>query len=334
MHAVPVLVVKSPVKGLLHVNGTMVCEVDGAASLPVSPTGTAYLLFVPYGDHLPIAAKLGFSAGAPLLQDSPAELVSWPNGVTEVLLKPHDLNALRARRIIDTLKAGDCTVSLVKDEGVSLVCERTDDDLEMLSLAAADAQTGSLRLLAQGGGTPAALFTLRNGLQRLVLLSVSEQSAKVALDVTAKTLTLDDATGEVTGKTPLSDAAEHVVTARYRKTGSGYDRPELTYARPEGKKLTNPADIAMALAQAVLLEQRDEAMGYLSPTYTKSIGYDQLTQFFGLFERVEEARYCPDVRASATLALLTNTAENVWTAKVFAFDFDQDGISSISRYEG
>jgi len=98
--------------------------------------------------------------------------------------------------------------------------------------------------------------------------------------------------------------------------------------------LTDPGAIALALAQAVLLEQRDEAMGYLSPTYTKSVGFDKLTQFFGLFERIEEARYCPDVRAAATLGLLTNTAEKVWTAKVFAFDFDQDGISSISRYEG
>ena len=332
MHAVPVLVIKSPVKGLLHVNGTLVCELDGAASMPVSPTGTVYLEFTPYQAYLPCAAKISFSAGTPLLEDSPAPLVCWPNNVTEMMLRPQSYGAARAQRVIDTLRTDDYTVTLVKSEGITLVCEREDDNQELLRLNVPDAQTGSLRLLSLEGGTPAALFTLQ-GLQRLVLLSCREQTAKVMLDATAQTLSFDDDTGDVHGKTPLEDAVGHVCEADYKKTEDGYLRPTLTYIKSKDKTLTEPGQIALALAQAVLLGEKEEAMGYLSAAYAKSISYEELTQFFGLFERIESARYCPEVRAAATLALLTNTAQNAWTAKVFAFDFDQDGISSISRYQ-
>ena len=91
----PVLSVATETPGVIYVNGRMVGEADGdhAPMLPVSPYGAVIVEHRPFGgNHLPLCARLVFSAGEPvaasLAGQAGVSAICWPGGATELMLAP------------------------------------------------------------------------------------------------------------------------------------------------------------------------------------------------------------------------------------------------------
>ena len=105
----PVLSVATETPGVIYVNGRMVGEADGdhAPMLPVSPYGAVIVEHRPFGgDHLPLCARLVFSAGEPvaasLAGQAGVSAICWPGGATELMLAPFCLRG--AEQAFRTLK--------------------------------------------------------------------------------------------------------------------------------------------------------------------------------------------------------------------------------------
>ena len=103
----PVLSVATETPGVIYVNGRMVGEADGdhAPMLPVSPYGAVIVEHRPFGgDHLPLCARLVFSAGEPvaasLAGQAGVSAICWPDGVTELMLAPFRLRCAPCQRAV------------------------------------------------------------------------------------------------------------------------------------------------------------------------------------------------------------------------------------------
>lgn len=94
----PVLILSSPVPGLMWINGRPVGELDGENPIarPVSPQGPVYLQHFPTAPgYLPLTRRLTFSGGrvlpASLEDQQNLWVVAWPGGAVEVELSPQQM---------------------------------------------------------------------------------------------------------------------------------------------------------------------------------------------------------------------------------------------------
>ncbi len=326
MNPIPVLVVFSPVKGILLVNGRLACEVDGSASFPVSPMGDVFLTFMAYGSHLPLCVKLRYQNGSLLAQDSRVKTVAWPDGVCEVFLRPYPTPG--AVRVIDTLETPRAHYRLLLGDGVQLVGSDPETDETLLDLHEADATSASFRLLDDGA--PAVLFLL-GGQQRLLVLHEGERVRPV-LDVRGTKITLRPDGAGARVQIDLLDEAGHTLQETYAKKGENYALHQREYIRGIQTHTMTGEKSARALAQALALGLEEEALSYLSPALARG-GLEKLRTFFGLYTAVEEPRFGPMEKAGA-FALLCERAEGSHVASVFVCEREEAGITRIARWLG
>ena len=105
----PVLMLASPVPGLLYVNGRPVGESgdDTQIVVPVSPRGAVYIEHRPMvNGYLPMARRLTMSGGRVLTQsldDAPGlSMVLWPEGIVECTLSPEPIVAQPEENVLGT----------------------------------------------------------------------------------------------------------------------------------------------------------------------------------------------------------------------------------------
>ncbi len=336
MNALPVLIIKSPVPGLLLVNGQAACEVDGVASLPVSATGDVFLLFTPYGDYLPIAMRLSFSGGDIMMRDFNHPVVAWPDNITEISLEPRPIGDALPGRIADVLHSEGAVYSLIRREGCTLLIEDEQSDEELFRLNIPGAKTGSLRELDISGENVAGALIEEEEGERLLLFSYQGERLMLLCDVSGDSIRFEGDGGVIRSVKSLGDVAGHdEMRLLERRRDGGFETVshDFTAASQTDEIPRNARDLALALTQALALGLYDEARAYISPDYLSRVGFDEMRMFLGAFSTVEDARYSPVMRESTSLALMTYTANNAKVARVYAFESDGRGISSIKRYD-
>ena len=337
MHAIPVLIIKSPTPGLLFVNGHAACEIDGAASLPVGNTGDAFLLFTPYGDFLPTALRLSFTGGDLVMKDYPCKVTLWPDNIAEIELAPKPIGTAMPGRTADELRTGGMIFSLIRQEGFTLLVEGEDTDRVLCRLYMPKAHTGSLRVLNIAGGEVVGALMDEDIGQRLLLFETdSSGQLKMLIDASGDTIRFEDDGEAIRTVKSLSDEAGHGEVCVYRRrSGGAYELNSREYPLEHGEADTRKTSrsYALAFAQALALGLEDEALSYVSPKYLGEIGAYEMRMFLGAYSDVEEARYCPAMQSETALALITYTAQNARVARVFSFSFDENGISGIKRYD-
>ncbi|MGI5899207.1 MAG: hypothetical protein ACOX8S_04695 [Christensenellales bacterium] len=338
MHAIPVLIVKSPTPGLLMVNGHATCELDGAASLPVSNTGDVFLLFTPYEGFLPAAMKLSFVGGDLVMKDYPFQVTLWPDNIAEVELSPRPIGSALPGRVADELTSGGLIFSLIRQEGFTLLVEDRDSDKTLYRLNMPLASTGSLRELGiSGQAVVGALMEEESG-QRLLLFSAEGgDGLKLLADARGDSIRFEEEGALIRTAKSLSDEAGHGEVCLYERQEDGsYKLTDQSYMlEHDGPAVRSRSiqSLAKAFTQALALGLIDEAFSYISPHYLEEIGEYELRMFLGAYSSVEDARYCPAMQEDTALALMTYTAQNARVARVYAFEFDEDGISAIKRYD-
>ena len=339
MHAIPVLILKSPTPGLLLINGHAACEIDGAASLPVSNTGDVFLSFTPYGDYLPLAFRLSFLGGDLVMKDYPFQVTLWPDNIAEIDLAPRALDLALPGRLVDELRSGGIIFSLIRQNGFTLLIESEDNDQILCRLNMPDAQTGSLRELNMSGQeVVGALMDCKGGQRLLLFEKDSGGKPQIVADVSGDSIRFDDGGAVIRTAKSLGDEAGHSEVCVYERRSGGYERVSREYPPEDGELNTRKTarSYALAFTQALALGLESEALSYVSPKYLDEVGIYEMRMFLGAYSAVEDARYCPGMQVEAgetALALITYTAQNARVARVFAFSFDESGISGIKRYD-
>lgn len=336
MHAIPVLVIKSPVPGLLTVNGHAACEVEGAASLPVSNTGDLFLLFTPYGDYLPVAMRLTFQSGDLVMRDYPFPVTVWPDSVAEVELNPKPAGSAMPGRVVDEIKSMGMVATLIRQDGFVLLIEDEENDSVLFQLNMPKASTGSLRELNILGQTVIGALMDEDKGQRLLLFGKKADRIKLLVDTSGDTIRFESEAAAIRTVKSLKDEAGHGEVRLYERQEDGsYGITSQEYMLEHGSPDTekSPLGYARAMLEALALGLYDEAQTYLSPEYLRQVSIDEIRMFLGAFSDVQEVRYSPAMAESAALALMTNTARNARTARIFAFECDDTGISLIKRYD-
>ena len=87
----PTLVITSPAAGIVHINGRFAGETgpDNPIIMPITPNGSIYLQFFPFGRRYRSAAyRLSASAGNISKTDDTSYLISWPGSIYEISLMP------------------------------------------------------------------------------------------------------------------------------------------------------------------------------------------------------------------------------------------------------
>ncbi len=337
MHAIPVLIVKSPTPGLLMVNGHATCELDGAASLPVSNTGDVFLLFTPYEGFLPAAMKLSFVGGDLVMKDYPFQVTLWPDNIAEVELNPKPIGSALPGRVVDELRSDGLVFSLIRQDGFTLLVENRDNDKTLYRLNMPLASTGSLReLTISGQEVVGALMEEKSG-QRLLLFSTEgKDPPKLLADARGDSIRFEEEGDVIRTTRSLGDEAGHgEICLHERQNDGSYRLADQSYILEQGetKALKSSQSYAKAFTQALALGLTDEAFTYISPQYLEEIGEYEMRMFLGAYSSVEDARYCPSMQEDNALALMTYTAQNARVARVYAFELDGDGISAIKRYD-
>jgi len=336
MHAIPVLVIKSPVAGLLTVNGHAACEVDGAASLPVGNTGDIFLLFTPYGDYLPVAMRLTFQSGELVMRDYPFPVTVWPDSVAEVELTPKPVGSAMPGRVSDELKSMGMLATLIRQDGFILLIEDEETDALLFRLSMPQASTGSLRELNILGQTVIGALMDEGKGQRLLLFGRDGDRIRLLVDTSGDSIRFEDEAASIRTTRSLGDEAGHGEVRVYqRREDGGYEIASHEYMLEHGSPDTEktPAGYARAMLEALALGLSDEAQTYISPEYLKQVSIEEIRMFLGAFSDVQEVRYSPAMDEGAALALVTDTARNARTVRIFAFEGDDAGISLIKRYD-
>jgi hypothetical protein len=337
MHAIPVLIVKSPTPGLLMVNGHATCELDRAASLPVSNTGDVFLLFTPYEGFLPAAMKLSFIGGDLVMKDYPFQVTLWPDNIAEVELSPRPIGSALPGRVADELKSDGLVFSLIRQEGFTLLVEDWDSDKTLYRLNMPLASTGSLRELTISGQKVIGALMEEEAGQRLLLFSGEGKGGlKLLADAKGDNIRFEDEGEAIRTTRSLGDEAGHgEVCIHQRQNDGSYTLADQSYMleHDEPKIRKSSQSYAKAFTQALALGLTDEAFSYISPQYLAEVGEYEMRMFLGAYSSIEEARYCPAMQEDTALALMTYTAQNARVARVFAFEFDREGICGIKRYD-
>ncbi|MBE5760602.1 MAG: hypothetical protein E7334_01240 [Clostridiales bacterium] len=330
--AVPMIVIHTDVKGLVLINGRPSGNAGGALSLPAASFGDVFITVLPEGEFLPCSVKLSFNAGAPLLEDCEFEHIVWPDGISEIFIKCLPIKAVLPWEKIDSIISDGIEYALYKGSGLKLRAQSTEYDQNLFEYDIKDGLTGSVRELSSPLPCVGLLCDIEDGKQRLILLKKEGDEIKLLADESGTRLRIESR--QLLCRDDLYDIMGHI-----KLTALSEDSGRLKKIQEEITVLEKPSqldhtDTALALAQAVSLGLEEEAMGYLSESYANDLDFTMLSAFLGDFERAEKARYCPGINAGAVIALIKNSAKNAYTASVYAFEFENDKISLIKRYEG
>ena len=255
----PVLMLSSPVEGILSLNGRFLGEIRPDAPLfhPVSAYGAAYLQFSPLADgYLPLARRCVFSAGKPVaasLENAKGLCaIAWPFGITELEITPRRAHpsAPETRRF--TSGGIACRFVRAADEAYLEIDAAGKTYRHALPANAREP------LLAQGDGCLFVSGDTEDGSR--YALALSEDASRTLLSVLGREIAFLGS-GRIAAAAEVGDLAGHVRRTVYRA-----DRESGEYA-VESEELTlpgeyrpqTPAECALIAAEAYQLGLDTEA---------------------------------------------------------------------------
>lgn len=326
MERMPMLLVQAPAPGVLWVNGQCVFSQGDSWVIPAAPTGEVILQYQGFGSTLPALVRVRFHAGMPQASEgdiAPHAVVFWPNGVAQVQLKPQDADPVR---MVDTLCGERFSYQLYKGGGVTLTCE-DENERVCFSRHFPDAQTGSLRRLAEAENAPAALLVLPDA-QRLVILKEAKDAAHIALDETGQELRIGPQ-GQILAACTLFDGV-FSRTRRYERRDGVYHLADEQVRQNRAPNLSgdwscDAYDTALHLVRGLML-------GCTESMQLCTCDVSTLRLALGDFDAVCVSVLCPMTDSDCTLAVLHTAAPGIQTARVFGFDVKDGRVEAFRPY--
>lgn len=310
----PTLVVTSPAEGLVHINGRLAGETGPETPLifPVTPNGTIYLEFMPFGRRFrPAAHRLTAKSGSIDTYGDTYHLVSWPGGVTEISLKP--LTAMPAESefsVIDGLPA-----AMLRGEASLLRIGRS-------SIALPDGASLPDNHTSANG---AELYMGKAGSMQYIAAFASDSLTPLGA-VTGDTVTYSD--DNITSASDLNDAAGHVRIDTYSLSHASLEHTSTAYTFGE-KGRARPADAektAIAAIEALLLGLTEEAAEYLAGGLTS----EKLQSSINDTDAVLPIRYgIPNAHPAIGLVHRTGSHTAVVTPLYYRSSLSPDGSHKI-----
>lgn len=259
----PVLVIESPVSGLVYVNGRLIGEVseNGGVSLPVAPWGAVYVEHRPLTTgYLPIARRITLSAGRPVVEALEAQsgvaAVCWPGGVIDLELTPERVDAAPERA--QQAQVEDFFLRLLAGANPRVEVYRADLYGEQVLPSGAqppEAQAiGGFLYLT--GSTACGQYVRIFSPELVPALSVDAREIELSPD------------GAVRALIDLNDSVGHARLMTWTQSGEGMQVSSIETLWGSGVPNwpESPQDTALAAAEAILEEMAQEAEGYFAPS--------------------------------------------------------------------
>lgn len=258
----PVLIVESPIEGLLYINGRLAGEVNsrGRISLPVAPWGAVYVQHHPLvPGYLPIARRIALSAGRPVAEGNAGQrgiaTVCWPNGAIDLEVVPDRMAGEPSRT--HHAQVNDIQLRLVDGEPSRIEVYRAEAYNEQL--LPSGAQPPELQVI---DGFLYACGETDNG--RYARIFAPDLSPALSIDAREIELSSD---GAVRALIEQGDLVGHAKLMTWAQAGDQLQATSSETLWAEGKPRwpDTPQDTALAAAEAILLDLQEEAEAYFAP---------------------------------------------------------------------
>jgi len=320
----PALIFQSTgIPGLIKLNDTVVGElsdeVQHSLSVPITPSGTFYISFIPLigttvgATYCPVTRKLVFHQGKLLIPDNDnlwdsLSIVEWPGKIFEITLNPIyipiTLPSSSIPKTIDRIShdfdedGEEEIATLFTDPDLHLVIEDIREDRivfecplpygnELSGLTLKDVTgNGAEDILVRGpvGATTEfmTVVSYRNN-QYQVIFNELGHSIHLLAETPSKIQLLQR----------VQDTVEHGILYTFSFDGSRYlqEKDELIWYLGHPQWPETPETTARAFMEALLIEAPEEAMGYLSGSLKDTLEYEDLEKFFGRFASWVEPKY-------------------------------------------
>lgn len=252
----PTFVITSPAEGLIHINGRLAGETGANTPLilPVTPNGTIYMQFFPFGRrYRPGAYRIKMNAGLPEpdIADSTLYTIVWPGSIAEISVSPMTSVPQESEfSIIDGLPAavlrGEASLLRIGSSSVALPDGASLPSRHM-RINNTEVYMGDI-----GSGKYIAAFSADE------LLPIGS--------VTADNIRISEG-GEVTAETSLNDVSGHLRTDTYTLSPTAIERTASRCSPGEGTCFIpkSAEEAALAAVEASLLGLENEVSALLTP---------------------------------------------------------------------
>ena len=258
----PVLVVSSPVDGMVCINGRMAGAVERGHTLcaPVSPECVLFVEFKPLGlGYLPLTLRIPFSKGVPVMPAPDVRVYAalWPGRVTELEMHPERMSAppqLLWRR-------GGLVFSYVDAHAPLLRCDAAEGTFfHTLPCGALppvpEALSGALLLRGE----------MREGGQYALILS--EDGARAGARLEGKNISTSEDGMSVRVLRECGDTAGHAFWETWAQIEGSWQKvqAEPMWAGGMPHRPQTPEQTALAAVEAAQLGMRGDAASYFAPS--------------------------------------------------------------------
>jgi len=303
MRVIPMLVVRSSVPCLLFANNAPAGEVsrDHPAGIPMPENGTCYLHYIPLSTgRLPGAFRLEFSGGEMQqpARDMPARIVRWPRGVIEAEIQPETNPGPGFVPLApDTLSYVDlrsgARAYILRYVTYWLVVEDTSGRA-LLSVALPSGRSPEV-LQLYIGGQEAVAARARGTVCDWVVIAAPQENGEWKELFRLENGQMDvSENGDVTSLIPLADTAGHAELTVWNYTDGEYrETRNVVWLDGEPHRPANPEDTARAFLEAWAMGLKEEALTYLSTDLRSGLSEEDIGNFLGEYDRIEQARFAP-----------------------------------------
>ena len=338
-YVLPMLIIRSDVPSLIEINGRLQGEVapEGYLALPLSDTGDYYICAIPLMDgadvrRFSVTRKLSLNEGAltsPITGD--VDLCTWPGGVYEMKICPGSFQSDRPQAIPYTISELEWqreeqtrTITLYYENGLRLSAEEQGRVIAGYSLG--DGAGGSLSLLDVGGDN--LLLVRINARQGERMLALNFDLVPL-LEIDGDTVYLDE--GCPSSVKRLDTLLRHEERTSYEFIGGEFVAlaPEIGFFTHMPQRPRDDLSLAIAFCEAVRENQREEALSYLAPELMNSLDFNDIRSFFGNFSCCKPTF---SDRSGKPLGLIYQSGEQLKSAQLFSFEFENGLISDVSEY--
>ncbi len=332
---VPLIIIRADCPALIEVNGQFLGEcAEGAhVAMPASDTGDYYICAIPLSaePRWPVTRKLRLEEG--LLAGRPAADVSictWPGGVYELCLhtgREQRQRGIQFPRTLDQLSysVGNRrrSLTLYQEDGLRLCIE--DGGRPRTGLALGDGSYGTLAVYTAGGRQFAAVRTVYEGGERMLML---DSDLNAALEISAAHISLEEE--GVCAVDPLGTRVGHEIRTLYTYSAGSFQAgpPETGFFTHSYIRPAAGTGLAAAFCEAVREGFREEALGYLSPTLLQDLDFDEIKDFLGNFQ---QCRPPLSDEGGTLLGLIAEEGDRLQSARLYEFTFAGDAIADIAE---
>ncbi|MEL7609956.1 MAG: hypothetical protein AAGU74_10655 [Bacillota bacterium] len=338
-YVLPMLIIRSDVPSLIEVNGRLQGEIapDGYLAMPLSDTGDYYVCAIPLMDdrdvrRFSVTRKLSLNEGAltsPIIGD--VDLCTWPGGVYEMKICPGSFQADRTQAFPYTIcvlewqrEEQTHTITLYYENGLRLSAEEQGRVIAGYSLG--DGTGGTLSLLDVGDDN---LLLVRIGTRRGERMLALDFNLSPLLEIEGDTVYVDEGCPSAVKR--LDTLLKHEERTRYEYRDGQFLAlsPEIGFFTHPPERPGDNLSLAIAFCEAVRENQREEALSYLASDLVNTLNFDDIRSFFGDFSC---CRPTFSDRSGKLLGLIYQSGEQLKSAQLFSFEFENGLISDVSEY--